>query len=174
MKITRWLLSIAVLLVLIVALRAQAPPEYPDHFAAAGLGFQATGTQHESGWITLCAKVASTNRVFACGATDYQNNASTVRAEILTALYRRGPVVLFGKGGAGIAIGASGSTGASFSGGGAVTYDIERFTKIKGAQAVGSVTLVKNNVSVIQTGSFGFLKGFGQETVWRAGFGKTW
>ncbi len=155
-----------------IGLFAQVPTALPDHFAAAGLGYQHSALQKESGWINLCTKVASTERVFACGATDYKNNSSSVRAEIETVVFHRGGLTLAGKGGAGIAIGNT-STGASFSGGGVALYDISKFTKIDNFYFVFSGTLDKGNISV-QSGRFGFLKPLGTDTTFRFGFGKAW
>lgn len=163
---------IATLTTLILAFTLAAQP-LPDHFGGAGFGYRHSSQQKESGWITLCTKVASTERVYACGATDYQNNASSIRAEIETALYRRGPLVLFGKGGAGIAIGGNTSTGASFSAGGGALYDISRYVKVSNVYAAFSGTVDKNNVSV-QTGKFGFLRPLATDTTFRFGFGRSW
>lgn len=144
----------------------------PSHFTGAGMGFQDTGTPRTSGWFVTC--VQTIPNLYACLANDYAGGNTSTRAEAHQLLKRLGTCSILGTIGAGAATGASTGVGGSYDAGGVVACEIpQRIIRHAGIYATFSGSWQKNNVvTAPDVGTA--LRAFGQQTVWRFGFGKGW
>lgn len=146
--------------------------QLPQHFTGAGLGFQNSAIPKASGFYTACESVGA--GLYGCLSMDYAGGTTSTRGEAHQLLKQFGRCGIFGTGGAGAATGASGGVGGSFDAGGVIACEIpQRLARQRGFYATFSGSWQKNNV--VQAPDIGtVLRAFGQQTIWRFGFGKGW
>lgn len=131
----------------------------PQFAISAGLGWNHFDTPQIKGWGTFAARVA--DKTYSLSTLDMTSKAASVRTGILRNVFVGGGWTIGVLADFGVVAGESSVAGA-FTGGGAVTRDLSKVTKIPGAFAVGAVRVVQlgGGAGVSPTFSFGFGKAF--------------
>ena len=124
----------------------------PQYWLAAGAGFNKYASPQANGWLTFGVRVGDASYTYTTVSMTSVN--STLSAGYARILIEQDRFTLMALGDAGVSSG-SGNVGGAFSGGGALAYDISRWTKIPRTYAVATVKVLKTSLNDVQP-VFGF------------------
>ncbi len=123
-----------------------------DYWVFAGAGWNRAETPEGSGFLNFGANLGSGN--FALTTVEMTSRTSSIRAGYARLLKFKDRFGLLALGDAGV-ISGEGSVGGAFSGGGILTYDISKWTRVAGTHAVFVVRVNKSSMNDVQP-TFGF------------------
>ncbi len=139
--------AIVLLLLLLAALAAaQSPAPEPEHWVGAGVGWNHHSAPQALGWMTFGARIAP--RIYSFSTLDMTSARASLRTGVARLLSHRDGFTLLGIADAGMAAGG-GDAAAAISGGVAVAYDIDRWTRIPRSFALFNVRVVKTGLDSV-------------------------
>lgn len=140
-------MRLVTLLFAAAALAAAQAPNQPEYFIAAGAGWNHYATPQARGFLNFAARIG--DRSYSFTTLEMTSAASSLRTGYARLLIQEDGFTLLAIGDGGLAAG-SGEVGAAVSAGGALAYDITRWTKVPKTHAFAAVRVLKTGLESVQ------------------------
>jgi hypothetical protein len=134
------------------------PSQQPQFILLAGLGFNHYDTPQFKGELSFATRVA--DRTYNVSTLNMTSKVSTITTGVARQFYSGQGFTMSAIADAGVATG-NGNVGGAISGGGVLTCDLSKLSKVPGSFAYGAVKVAQSSLGGVQpTFSFGFGKSF--------------